>query len=178
MKNENNEPTARNFTMGLQAALRQQRLLHGAVKKAGIWRQNQDYDDFLQEAFLAFAQAYVNYPADPEVDECFLGYAYQHIVWRLTDLLRKQRYRQAVPLSDWESWHHVSDDTEMELMITLQELAYDRNSIDQLIIRDHFIKGQSLTTIACKAQLSPRTLRKHRTKLREQLAAILDDTKH
>lgn len=168
------EETPRDFTQGLQAALRQQRLLHGAVKKAGIWRHHQDYDDYLQEAFLAFAQAYVNYPADPDLDECFLGYAYQHIVWRLTDLMRRQHCRQTDPLPDLGNWtHDDGGDREIDLLMTLQELAFDSDSIDQIIIRDHFIKGYSLPVIAYRQQLSTRALRNHRTKLRRQLAKIL-----
>lgn len=165
----------RDLAKGLTMALQYPRLIHGAVKRAGIWRQSQDYDDFLQEAYLAFAQAYVNYPEDPEQDEGFKSYAFRHIVWRIVDLLRRNRYRQGEVLPDLGRWQGTATyDAQVEIMLALQDLATSDNLLDQLVIRDHFLKGYPLTVIAYQQQVTPRALRQHRAKLRAELAQVLN----
>ncbi|WP_125607392.1 sigma-70 family RNA polymerase sigma factor [Lapidilactobacillus bayanensis] len=176
MNNTRMDSQQRNLTTGLQAALQQPRLIRGAVKRAGIWRGSQDYDDFLQEAYLAFAQAYVNYDGDPETDDRFKAYAFRQIVWHVIDLLRRDRYRQGDILPDFDVIGDLATyDSEVEILLLLQQLAFAGNELDQLIIRDHFLKGYPLAMIAYQQQVTPRALRQHRASLRGQLAEILYD---
>lgn len=167
--------TQQNLTSGLQMALKHPRLISGAVKRAGIWRGSQDYDDFLQEAYLAFAQAYVNYAGDPNGDDGFKAYAFRHIVWRLIDLLRRNRYRQGDVLPDLNLiGGKATDEAELDILLSLQQVAFSGNELDQLVIRDHFLKGYPLSVIAYQQQVTPRALRQHRAALRRQLAKILN----
>lgn len=175
MNNTQEQTIQRDLATGLQIALQHPRLIHGAVKRAGIWRQSQDYDDFLQEAYLAFAQAYVNYPGDPDQDEGFGAYAFRHIVWRLVDILRRTQYRQGEVLPNFDAIKkQASYDSEIEILLSLQQLAFSGNELDQYVIRDHFLKGYPLAVIAYQQQVTPRALRKHRADLREKLSEILD----
>jgi hypothetical protein len=163
----------RTIAAGLTAALAQQGLLHGAIKRAGVWRQHQDYDDFLQEALLVYAQTYQQYPGDPEHDPDFLPYVFQRVCWRTTDLLRYQQRRQMAGLPP-ELPGKLPDFSEHSVvLLLLNQMTQQSSPVDQLIIRNHFILGQPLSTLATKYQLSPRTLRARRGFLRQRLAKQL-----
>ncbi len=163
----------RMITAGLTAALDQLGLIHGAIKRAGVWRHHQDYDDFLQEALLVYAQAYQQYPGDPEHDQQFLPYVFQQICWRMTDLLRYQQRRQMADLPAELPGKLPDFGDHSVVLILLNQLTQQGSQVDQLIIREHFILGRPLSAVATQYQLSPRTLRARRCYLRQRLAKQL-----
>ncbi|WP_125768114.1 sigma-70 family RNA polymerase sigma factor [Lapidilactobacillus wuchangensis] len=163
----------RTITAGLTAALDQQGLIHGAIKRAGVWRHHQDYDDFLQEAYLVYAQAYQQYPGDPAQEAQFLPYVFQQICWRMTDLLRYQQRRQMADLPTKLPGKLPDFSEHSVVLMLLQQMTQQSSAVDQLIIREHFILGRPLSALATKYQLSPRTLRARRYYLRQRLAKQL-----
>lgn len=67
-----------------------EKIIHGAAKRLHISRMQTDYDDFIQEGYLAFVQAYARYPASVEDHpQKFRVFAYQAVYWRLLNLLRQ-----------------------------------------------------------------------------------------
>lgn len=157
---------------GLQMALQEPGLIRGALKRAGIFYYHQDYDDFWQEALIAFAEAYQYYPGDPERDDRFKGYAFQNIVWRMTDLLRYRQRRDHDELPELflpaSLLATFGEDSEWQVL--LQSAWQQSNQLDRLIISRHFIEGEPLSVIAKNHQVSPRTLRARRAKLRAQFS--------
>lgn len=74
-------------------------MVHGALKRLGMWRMHPEYEDFVQQGLIKLVEAYETYPRDLEQEEYlkqFGGYAYQRVYWHMIDLLRKQRRK-------WES---------------------------------------------------------------------------
>lgn len=156
-------------------ALNYPQLIHGAVKRAGIWRGSQDYEDFVQEAYFAFAYAYQEFPGEPATDPTFLNFAFNSIIWRLTDLLRYQQRRQCDDLAEQFSDNfHLDFEAGSVTALTLRDYIKSATTMDRLIIWNHFICEQPLTQIAREHHLSPRTLRARRARLRDNFAQILD----
>lgn len=66
-----------------------QRIIFGALKQLHVRPFREEFEDFLQEARLTYAKAYVSFPGDPVLeDEKFRVYAYQAVYWRTLDLIR------------------------------------------------------------------------------------------
>lgn len=66
-----------------------QRIVFGALKQLHVRPFMEEFEDFLQEARLIYAKAYVKFPGDPIAeDEKFRVYAYQAIYWRTLDLIQ------------------------------------------------------------------------------------------
>lgn len=73
-------------------------IVHGVLKSLHISPRRDDYDDFVQEASLIFAQAYAAYPADatdPANEHELMGYAYQRMRWRILDKLRHEQLEKS-----------------------------------------------------------------------------------
>lgn len=63
-----------------------QQIVFGALKRLHIRPFMQEFEDFLQDARLTYAKAYVRFPGDLLTeDEKFHVYAYQAIYWRTLD---------------------------------------------------------------------------------------------
>ncbi|WP_261806755.1 sigma-70 family RNA polymerase sigma factor [Lapidilactobacillus luobeiensis] len=168
-------PNLRRLNRGLTLALAHPSLIQGAVKHAGIPYAHQDHDDFVQEAYFAFANAYQEFPGDPETDPTFLKFAYQAIIWRMTDLLRYRARHQCDDLAEqFVANYRIDAEADNVTALTVREFVKTASKMDRLIIWHHFIGEQPLTQIAREHQLSPRTLRSRRAQLRKSLAKILN----
>ncbi|MBB1080282.1 RNA polymerase subunit sigma-24 [Limosilactobacillus sp. STM2_1] len=70
-------------------------IVHGVLKSLGISPRRDDYDDFVQEASIIFAQAYADYLSNNDGhvknERDLMCFAYQRIRWRLLDSLRRQQ---------------------------------------------------------------------------------------
>ncbi|WP_412988928.1 sigma-70 family RNA polymerase sigma factor [Pediococcus siamensis] len=67
-----------------------EKIIFGAAKKLHLTPLQDDYQDFIQEGYLAFVQAYDRYPGSITTDpQKFCVFAYQAVYWRLLDLLRQ-----------------------------------------------------------------------------------------
>ncbi len=70
-------------------------IVHGVLKSLGISPHRDDYDDFVQEGSIIFAQAYADYFSNAENntdnERDLMCFAYQRMRWRLLDHLRRQQ---------------------------------------------------------------------------------------
>lgn len=69
-------------------------IVHGVLKSLGISPRRDDYDDFVQDAAIIFAQAYADYLQQTdqvENERDLMCFAYQRMRWRLLDRLRRQQ---------------------------------------------------------------------------------------
>lgn len=86
-------PKNRTLKAGLDHLLTNgnQKIVFGALKKLNIRPYQPDFEDFLQEARLTYARAYVRFPQNPASDlKEFRVFAYQAIYWRTLNLLKRQ----------------------------------------------------------------------------------------
>lgn len=86
-------PKNRTLKAGLDHLLSNgnQKIVFGALKKLNIRPYQPDFEDFLQEARLTYARAYVRFPQNPASDlKEFRVFAYQAIYWRTLNLLKRQ----------------------------------------------------------------------------------------
>lgn len=89
------------ITDGLTFLMHDKRInvVHGVLKSLGISPRRDDYDDFVQDAALIFAQAYAAYPgdpADPTNERDLMCYAFQRMRWRILDSLRRAQLEKEV----------------------------------------------------------------------------------
>ena len=69
-------------------------IVHGVLKSLGISPRRDDYDDFVQDASIIFAQAYADFLRDSDHsanERDLMCFAYQRMRWRLLDRLRHQQ---------------------------------------------------------------------------------------
>lgn len=69
-------------------------IVHGVLKSLGISPRRDDYDDFVQDASIIFAQAYADFLQEKdevENERDLMCFAYQRMRWRLLDRLRRQQ---------------------------------------------------------------------------------------
>ena len=69
-------------------------IVYGVLKSLGISPRRDDYDDFVQDASIIFAQAYADFLQETdevENERDLMCFAYQRIRWRLLDRLRRQQ---------------------------------------------------------------------------------------
>lgn len=80
-----------NLEPGFQNALKNQRLIHGVLKRVHIYTTRVDYDDYFQEAMILYAETYDKYCQSKKDLTKFNSYVYQKLTWRLTDMLRREK---------------------------------------------------------------------------------------
>ncbi|MCO6542570.1 MAG: sigma-70 family RNA polymerase sigma factor [Lactobacillus sp.] len=158
------------LTTGFTLAWKEQRLIFGALKRAGVYRSNYLYEDLVQEGYLTYALTWSN---SHLTGEEFNHYVFQRIVWRTLDLLRHERYRQEH--SDVDELM-ISDEQVGEPLfwdVQVQELLPQLTAVEQQILFKHLLQEQKLSLLAINLGVTPRYLRKVRTQLREKLRPLL-----
>jgi RNA polymerase sigma factor (sigma-70 family) len=167
---ENNNRTVK---QGLEHLLEDghEKIVYGALKKLHINTMSLEFDDFLQEARLAYAKAYVRFPQDPgENDKKFHVYAYQAVYWRILDIIRfRQREKdvQADELEDDEKqearWAHKPLWVERIMTDQLfKEVAELCTPAEQRFLKDCYIEQLSGAEIARKEGVSRQSVYKWR----------------
>ena len=69
-------------------------IVYGVLKSLGVSPRRDDYDDFVQDASIIFAQAYADFLQEKdevENERDLMCFAYQRMRWRLLDRLRRQQ---------------------------------------------------------------------------------------
>ena len=69
-------------------------IVYGVLKSLGVSPRRDDYDDFVQDASIIFAQAYADFLQETdevENERDLMCFAYQRMRWRLLDRLRRQQ---------------------------------------------------------------------------------------
>ncbi|MEE6727484.1 sigma-70 family RNA polymerase sigma factor [Pediococcus acidilactici] len=159
-----------------------QKIVFGALKKLNIRPYRHDFEDYLQEARLAYARAYVRFPQDPEDNlKAFRVFAYQAVYWRTLNLLKRQTL-----VKDWRT-NEVTADT---LQVPRQ---YQCSSREQQVLADDLfrrlyaictpaekrflydccVKQLSGREIAQKEGVSPQSISKRRRKVGKKALKII-----
>lgn len=157
-------------------------MVHGALKRLGMWRMHPEYEDFVQQGLIKLVEAYETYPRDLEQEEYlkqFGGYAYQRVYWHMIDLLRKQRRK-------WESemaWpedlegqqpdQHPSIEQGYQEMDLLAQMLPLLTLKEQSYLVDVVVNRLSVTEIAQKQRVSRKTVYAWKKKVAEKLGHFL-----
>ncbi|CAJ1180221.1 hypothetical protein LCR01_18390 [Companilactobacillus crustorum] len=152
-----------NLEPGFQNALKNQRLIHGVLKRVHIYTTRVDYDDYFQEAMILYAETYDKYCQSKKDLTKFNSYVYQKLTWRLTDMLRREKkYYDFHSLEEFDFQRIPEEKSIVNLdFLKLSELSY----LERAILQEHFIEGQPLVILAQRYNHTSRSLRYCRSKL-------------
>ncbi|MBA1434277.1 sigma-70 family RNA polymerase sigma factor [Bombilactobacillus bombi] len=157
------------YQTGFELAKANQRVIYGALKRAGVYRSNYLYEDLVQEAYLTYAQTWTQ--VDLTAAE-FQHYVFQRIVWRTLDLLRHERFRQDHSELNELLLDPQADDLQL-LEYQLSQLLPKLTTIECQILNHHLIQQQKLAPLAQQLGVTPRYLRKVRAQLKAKLQYLL-----
>lgn len=177
-------PKNRTLKAGLDHLLTNgnQKIVFGALKKLKICPYHQDFEDFLQEARLTYARAYVRFPRNPESDlKEFRMFAYQAIYWQTLNSLKRQTM-----VKNWQT-------AELSTDVTNLPRQYRCSSREQQVLADdlfqrvyaictppekrflyyRYVKQLSGREIAQREGVSPQSISKRRRKVGQKALKII-----
>lgn len=155
---------------GFKAAMNNERLIHGVLKRVNIYQSRFDYEDYFQEAVIIYAHNFVEFMIEHNDKESFDVYIYQKLKWRMTDLLRQDKKffeLHSFEEFDFSTIRYVANDL-LECL--------DLNGLSEFeiqIFQEHFINNNSLSLLAQRYECSTRNLRYHRNRLLVKLRASI-----
>ncbi|ATO45649.1 hypothetical protein C5L30_001241 [Companilactobacillus farciminis] len=153
--------------LGFEDALQNQRLIHGALKRAHIYTTRVDYEDYFQEAMINYAQTYRQYVQNNGDMTKFHKYVFQKLTWRLIDMLRQEkRYFDFHSLEEFD-FQRVPEESVAEKLdfVNFSKLT----KLDCAILQEHFIEGHPLVILAKRYNHTARALRYRRDSLLKKL---------
>ncbi|MFC6322617.1 sigma-70 RNA polymerase sigma factor region 4 domain-containing protein [Companilactobacillus baiquanensis] len=152
---------------GFISAIENERLIYGALKRVHIYPTRIDYEDYFQEAVIIYALGYekAQEQNNPQV------YLYQSLVWKLTDLLRKEKvYKEFHSLEEFDFQRVESK----EILNLIKDVDLNNfTKIEIILLQEHFINQESLVILAKRYNCSTRNLRYWRSKLRDKLRMMV-----
>ncbi|AKP67239.1 sigma-70 family RNA polymerase sigma factor [Companilactobacillus ginsenosidimutans] len=155
---------------GFTKAIENDLLIHGVLKRLHIYQTNDNYQDYVQEARIIFAESFVEYSqTDTDLDK-FNVYIFQKLIWRMTDLLRKeQRFSDVHSLEVFDFERVKLDQAEF-----FEELDLDcLSEFEKKLFYDAFIAEISIPKLARIYGCSDRNLRYHRDAIKAKLRKLL-----
>lgn len=155
-----------NLEEGFIQAMKNKKIIFGAMKRVHIYPSRVDYDDYFQEAVIIYAQTY----AKKVAQDNFNVYVYQQLVWKLTDMLRREKKYYDVHSLEEFDFNRVPQN-EVSDLINIFDQGLSR--LELVLLQEHFIYGESLSQIAQRYGYSARNLRYWRSKLRSKLKSIV-----
>lgn len=157
--------------LGFKKALEEEKLIHGALKRVHIYPICNNYQDYVQEAMIIFAQAYVDYVEQGQDLEKFNVYIFQKLTWRLTDLLRREERFFNVHSLEVFDFERVKEEVS-ELF--LDDLDLSRlNEFEKQLFFDLFVDELPIKFLAKKYRCTTRNLRYHRDSIRKKMVKLL-----
>ncbi len=149
-----------------------QRLVHGALKKYGIYPHSQQYEDYLQLARLTLLEAYQIFQAGNHPNSRLNVFIYQRICWKLTDALRKEQRRQSrmarstdEQLQQLAEKQTISEAASIEYQLFIETVLPHLTAAERHYLIDVFLYDLSVVEIARKRQVSRSTVYKWRNRL-------------
>lgn len=156
-----------NLELGFEDALKNQRLIHGVLKRVHIYTTRSDYDDYFQEAIILYAQTYDQYCRTHDDLSKFKTYIFQKLTWRMTDMLRQEkRYFDLHSLEEFD-FQRVPEE---QILANLDFVnIFELTEMEQIILREHFIYETPLVILAKRYNHTSRALRYCRNRLLQKL---------
>ncbi|MCH4169789.1 MAG: sigma-70 family RNA polymerase sigma factor [Lactobacillus sp.] len=158
-----------------ELALANQAVIHGALKKANIWRSRPDYEDLAQEGQLVYVTCYHRFCQEHETfsERAFNCYAYQAIIWHLRNILRRDMWLSdhtqasldatVPPESDHLAYNFPESLIALSIRLgQIQELLSQRQ---KAVLVRHMWQGEPLRQLAVDLDCPARTLRYDRNKI-------------
>ncbi|WP_040536269.1 sigma-70 family RNA polymerase sigma factor [Schleiferilactobacillus shenzhenensis] len=157
------------WAAGFAAAQEEEKLINGAVKRAGRSFGVFAREDLVQEAMLIFAECYVaEQPVTEQEWAAFRPRVYQKIRWVLGDLRRRENWWQERQASEILAADGAPAAPELtDLCLLLRGASHDVR--EKAIVEEHWLRDVPLQTVADHLGLSIRTMRNARNKLRRRL---------
>lgn len=158
-------------------------MVHGALKRLGVWHMHPDYDDFVQQGLMKLVEAYETYPNDLEQAEYlqkFGGYAYQKVYWHMIDMLRKQKRKWESEMAWPEDLEGQQPDTHLSIEQGYQEMDLLAQMLPLLTVKeqaylvDAVVNRLSVTEIAQKQGVSRKTVYEWKKRVAEKLVGYLE----
>ena len=148
-----------------------QKLVRGALKYAHVRQDYTNYEDFLQEGIITYAHMLAQNQTLPreEVDRS----SFRKIIWRTTDLLRKEQH-----LSERESelteLQIVEDNHNWDNYLALEaELPY-LSDIEQKLFLKHLIEREPVQQLSRQIGVSRVQLQRIKSQLLNRLQEVLE----
>lgn len=156
-------------------------VIYGVLKRLNIQRNTAQYDDLMQEGFIAFAQKYNQYNG-PDDDKQRLAYLYQGVYLHLLDQLRKaSRNTQKIEFmsaDNQDSWENQlidehSFESELSHNELLNQLLKISSDTERKLIYYRYYEGiDNMREISRRTNISTKTLNKWRNSLRKKIKII------
>ncbi|TPR39817.1 sigma-70 family RNA polymerase sigma factor [Apilactobacillus micheneri] len=156
-------------------------IIYGVLKRLNIPRYTSQYDDLMQEGFIAFAKKYYQYQGVDD-DKQRLAYLYQGVYWHLLDQLRKEsRNTQKIEFmaeDNQDSWENqlideYSFESELSHNELLNQLWKISSATEQKLIFYRYYEGiNNMREISRRTNISTKTLNKWRKSLQQKINLI------
>ncbi|MGX4644621.1 hypothetical protein [Holzapfeliella sp. JNUCC 80] len=147
-------------------ALSNSRVIHGAIKAAGIYHYRMDYQDFVQDGIINYAKVYKKYHSQEELTK-INQLAFQKIKWQAIDQLRKQMRQSVEVTTTEEQWGLFEESSQLEIADVINQLSFKIQDKKRLIAI--FDSGYSMCYLAQKEKISTKYLQRLKQELRRQL---------
>lgn len=158
------------LSAGFEHAVENIQLIHGVMKRLHIFPTNDDYQDYIQEAIIIYAESFQEYVENNNDLDKFNVYIFQKLIWRMTDFLRlEQKYSDANSLEVFD-FDRVEQKNAVQFFeeVDLECLT----EFEKQFFFDCFIQEIALTELTEKYHCGVRNLRYYRNSIREKLRKL------
>lgn len=149
-------------------AWKKQKLVRGALRSAHVRKDYTNYEDFLQEGILVYAQMLTALTglSPKEVDRR----SFRKIIWHTIDLLRKDHdhqigLEQAATVGQSQNWNNK---------LVLEKEIAKMTKLEQVIFFNNLILQEPISALAPKANVSRGQLQRVKHQLLERLQSVLE----
>ncbi|KRL12592.1 sigma-70 family RNA polymerase sigma factor [Schleiferilactobacillus perolens] len=164
------------WQLGFKHAGVESRLIHGAIKRVGREFGIFDHDDLVQEAKIVFATDYVNTrPTTPAEWEQFRPRVFQHIIWALRDLQRREKWRADRWVDEASLVNAPIAVSGIGRALRQEALRLCQTERERLIVLRHWFADESLAVLARRTGYAERTLRLTRQRLQQRIVKSAQD---
>ena len=136
-------------------AWQNQKLVRGALKSAHVRLDYTNYEDFLLEGIIVYAEMLTKFTdmKQMEVDRL----SFRKIIWHTIDLLRKDKQ-----LNNWDNQ-----------LILANELT-EMSQLERMLFFNHLIEGQTISALARQTGISRVQLQRLKHNLLAHLREVLE----
>ena len=153
-------------------AWQNQKLVRGALKYAHVRMDYTNYEDFLQEGIIIYAEMLTRLVnrARTEVDRL----SFRKIIWHTLDLLRKQK-RITEQEIVFDSTEQVGLLDNWNNHLALEQELPQLTQVERMLFFDHLLGGQTISALAQKTGINRVQLQRLKRDLLYHLREVLDN---
>ena len=153
-------------------AWQNQKLVRGALKSAHVRMDYTNYEDFLQEGIIIYAEMLTRLAGRTrtEVDRL----SFRKIIWHTLDLLRKQK-RITEQEIVFDSTEQVGLLDNWNNHLALEQELPQLTQVERMLFFDHLLRGQTISALAQKTGINRVQLQRLKRDLLYHLREVLDN---